>query len=121
MVKTKVCSCCKKELPVSEFWVSRARKDGLQIYCKKCKCVKDLIARKKRQDKKRLEREKLRIYKRVKESKTNTHWSYPFGGYKITIQNYVKNGEFKYNILPIGGKLFATNSKNEFMDYLEAI
>lgn len=117
-MKTKVCLCCKKELPVSEFWVSRAKKDGLQIYCKKCKSYKDSIAGKKRREKRRKERA---LAEKIKNSKTNIHWSYPFGGFKITIQNYVKNGEFKYNILPIGGKLFATNSKNEFMDYLEAI
>lgn len=110
-MKTKVCLCCKKELPVSEFWISRVKKDGLQIYCKKCKYEKDLIARKNIKRRRGLS----------EKSKTQIHWSYPFGGYKITIQNYVKNGEFKYNVLPIGGKLFATNDKNKFMAYLEAI
>lgn len=121
-MKTKVCPCCKEELPISEFWISRAQKDGLQIYCKKCKFEKDLISRRKRQAKSRAVREKLgRFYKKVKDSKTKLHWSNPLGGYKITIQNYARDGEFKYNILPVGGKLFATNDKNEFMDYLGGI
>lgn len=116
-MKSKVCPCCKEELPVSEFWPSRSNKDGLQIYCKKCKSYKDSIAEKKRK-----ERIKERaLAEKIEKSKTNIHWSNPLGGYKITIQNYARSGEFKYNILPIGGKLFATNDKNKFMAYLEAI
>lgn len=33
---TKVCSKCKKELPISEFGKNKATKDGLICSCKKC-------------------------------------------------------------------------------------
>jgi hypothetical protein len=33
---TKLCSKCGRELPVSEFYASHNRVDGLQIYCKSC-------------------------------------------------------------------------------------
>lgn len=36
---TKVCSRCKRELPISEFNKNKRNKDGLQYYCKKCKKV----------------------------------------------------------------------------------
>lgn len=40
------------------------------------------------------------------------------GGYKIAILNYVKDGEKKFVIQSTSGKLFATDSKQEFMAYL---
>ena len=36
---TKVCSRCKRELPISEFSKDKSSKDGLQYCCKKCKKV----------------------------------------------------------------------------------
>ena len=33
---TKICSFCKKELPISEFGKCKSTKDGLQYYCKSC-------------------------------------------------------------------------------------
>ena len=33
----KVCTHCKKQLPVTEFYVDRHSKDGLQNWCKSCK------------------------------------------------------------------------------------
>lgn len=36
---TKVCSRCRRELPISEFYKNKRNKDGLQHYCKKCKKV----------------------------------------------------------------------------------
>ena len=32
----KLCPICSKELPVSEFGICRARKDGRNLYCKSC-------------------------------------------------------------------------------------
>jgi len=34
--KTKICSKCKEEKPVSEFYASKRRKDGLQNNCRGC-------------------------------------------------------------------------------------
>lgn len=33
---TKVCSRCKRELPVSEFNKDKSKNDGLNYYCRKC-------------------------------------------------------------------------------------
>ena len=33
----KWCSCCKQELPFSEFWKDKSKKDGYRTQCKSCK------------------------------------------------------------------------------------
>lgn len=35
-IKTKVCSKCGREWPLSEFYKKSTSKDGLQSYCKEC-------------------------------------------------------------------------------------
>ena len=35
-IKTKKCSKCKRELPITEFHRNKATKDGLQSHCKEC-------------------------------------------------------------------------------------
>lgn len=35
-VRTKKCSKCGRELPVSEFYVKKGAADGLQAWCKEC-------------------------------------------------------------------------------------
>jgi hypothetical protein len=34
--QVKLCPICSKELPISEFGICRARKDGRNLYCKSC-------------------------------------------------------------------------------------
>src|ERR1041385_496397 len=34
--QVKHCPICSKELPISEFGICRARKDGRNLYCKSC-------------------------------------------------------------------------------------
>lgn len=36
VLKTKVCNRCKKEKPVTEFYVKKTAPDGLQYCCKEC-------------------------------------------------------------------------------------
>src|SRR5258708_8149773 len=36
VVELKKCPRCEESLPLSEFGVCRARKDGLNLYCKRC-------------------------------------------------------------------------------------
>ena len=36
VVELKRCPRCEESLPLSEFGVCRARKDGLNLYCKRC-------------------------------------------------------------------------------------
>src|SRR5712691_8159870 len=52
VVELKRCPRCEESLPLSEFGVCRARKDGLNLYCKRC--IRQKIA---------LSRQALREYK----------------------------------------------------------
>lgn len=36
ILETKFCPICSNELPLSEFGICRARKDGRNLYCKSC-------------------------------------------------------------------------------------
>src|SRR5947208_9768980 len=63
IVELKTCPRCEESLLLSEFGVCRARKDGLNLYCKRC--IRQKIA---------LSRQALREYKkaRVKHGSTAT-------------------------------------------------
>jgi hypothetical protein len=54
-VELKRCPRCEESLPLSEFGVCRARKDGLNLYCKRC--IRQKIA---------LSRQALREYKKAR-------------------------------------------------------
>ena len=57
----KRCPRCEESLPLSEFGVCRARKDGLNLYCKRC--IRQKIA---------LSRQALREYKSARNQAGNT-------------------------------------------------
>lgn len=59
--------------------------------------------------------------KDLKEKYLNKKVDKVIGGYKISVLNYVKKGEFKYNILKTDGTLFYTNNKQEFINYVYKI
>ena len=52
-IELKKCPRCEESLPLSEFGICRARKDGLNLYCKRC--IRQKIA---------LSRQALREYKK---------------------------------------------------------
>lgn len=54
-IDLKKCPRCEESLPLSEFGVCRARKDGLNLYCKRC--IRQKIA---------LSRQALREYKKAR-------------------------------------------------------
>lgn len=56
--------------------------------------------------------------KEFEERRLNKKVDKVIGGYKISVLNYVKKGEFKYNILKTDGTLFYTNNKQEFINYV---
>src|SRR5205809_2537814 len=55
IVELKTCPRCEESLPLSEFGICRARKDGLNLYCKRC--IRQKIA---------LSRQALREYKNAR-------------------------------------------------------
>ena len=46
----KICKRCERDLPLSEYGVDRARKDGLNLYCKSCIRDKKRIQTAKRKE-----------------------------------------------------------------------
>src|SRR5207253_7831545 len=54
-IELKRCPRCEESLPLSEFGVCRARKDGLNLYCKRC--IRQKIS---------LSRQALREYKKAR-------------------------------------------------------
>lgn len=41
--QTKVCRMCNRELPASEFYISKTTSDGLEARCKQCKKASERI------------------------------------------------------------------------------
>jgi hypothetical protein len=60
-IELKRCPRCEESLPLSEFGVCRARKDGLNLYCKRC--IRQKIA---------LSRQALREYKKARGKHSNS-------------------------------------------------
>lgn len=115
----KVCSICKRELPLSAFGKLYSSKDGLQYSCKKClnKRNREYFAN---------NRDKYHEYYRKREDAKNlldyNNMCDAIGGYKIYILNHTKNGEYKYNIInTVTREVFKTNDKNEFIKFVEGL
>lgn len=105
----KICGKCKRELPESMFHRRTESKDGLRNMCKECakKYGKSYYSTPESKKRARLR---------------NCEWvDSAIGGYKIFILNHVKKGEFKFNVVPTRGRVFVTNSKVNFIKYLDAI
>ena len=47
-IKTKICQCCGKELPITEFYKNSVTKDGFEPYCKTCKAESNKMCYEKR-------------------------------------------------------------------------
>src|SRR5436189_4315220 len=74
MPDTKFCPICSQDLPLSEFGVCRARKDGRNLYCKSC-------IRKKVTDSRRALKEYRSTRKRYVSQPLAEHtWSAQSGG-----------------------------------------
>ena len=95
----KLCSKCKKLKYESEFYKDKRQTTGLHCWCKDCKNENTYKNRKK------LYKPKIDV----------------LGGYKITILNYAKQGEFKYTIVSTEGGVFNSNDKNKFLSKLQGI
>ena len=72
-IELKRCPRCEESLPLSEFGVCRARKDGLNLYCKRC--IRQKIA---------LSRQALREYKKARGKHSNSAGA---DGSRVTLDN----------------------------------
>jgi hypothetical protein len=57
--KTKVCSHCKRELPVTEFYTSVSTKDGYRPQCKECSKQSSLETAKRRREQNKIAKEAM--------------------------------------------------------------
>lgn len=97
----KRCSCCHKLKPETEFHKNHRAYDGLNWYCKACKNELRHGA-------------KVKDIRPVKRSAT--------GGLLVTVQNYAKANESKFNIYDTDtGEMFGTNVKELFFARLKGL
>ena len=65
-IKTKVCSHCKRELPVTEFYTSVNTKDGYRSQCKECSKQSSYETAKRRREQNKIAREAMTELKQDK-------------------------------------------------------
>ena len=114
MELVKTCTRCRRTLPLDRFSKNDTYKDGFKTICKDC--VNDYGRHYYRHQLEKWHKfnENLTLKEMMQAEET-------LGGYKIFIQNHVKKGEQKYNIVDTAGEVFKTNNKDEFFNYLRGI
>ena len=113
----KICSKCKKEQPINQFHPDIRYRDGYMSTCKSCK----------RENAKQYLKEhpEYRLKKKLKhkmwydKQKTLRDSDNILGGWKITVPNYVKRGEYKFNAVSTNGEVFRTNTFTDFLDWFQ--
>ena len=107
----KKCRKCGQLLDLSEFPLDKQNLDGHKGMCRKCTREYNRNYNKKQKEK------YLKIHSLItSEDKAK----YILGGLKCYILNHIKKGEFKYNIICMeDGKLYQTNSLENFVHYLK--
>lgn len=115
----KVCSKCKRELPLSAFGRLHTSKDGFLGVCKECrnKQHREYFAKNK---------DRRREYNKRAKAKRKLFEYYDLcdaiGGYKMFILNHTKNGEYKYNAVnTVTQEVFKTDNKDEFIRFVKNI
>lgn len=110
-METKFCKKCGQEKPVSEFIPDGRYRSGYQTYCRKCT--------NEYQKMRRLGNGFCLSEKERKERQAIVGFEQKLGGFKVSILNYAKNGEYKYTVASTKGDFFQTNSKEEFINFLK--
>lgn len=124
----KVCHKCGEKKPLREFSRQASCRGGYSTFCKACKSKQAREWAEKNPERKK--QMNLAYQQKVK-AQTRTLAQKEFyaakkdfqtdllGGFKASILNYTKRGEFRFNIVRTDGKVFKTNNKQEFLDFLE--
>lgn len=118
-ITTKICNKCKIEQPVDQFFKDERYKDGYMGTCRTCGRER---ARKYREEhpEYRLKRNQKTIQWQQKQKLLQQADSI-LGGWHITIPNYVKKGEYKFNSVSTRGEIFRTNTYTEFLDWVQQL
>lgn len=121
--QTRKCSMCRRELPLSEFYKTKA---GKYLYhCKECNNEYCRARYKSGGDKKILKEILIASglhYKGGYQPKPVKIIKRDFnilGGVKIYVLNHTSGSERKYNVVHTSGKLYQTDNKDEFLQYLK--
>ena len=114
----KECTKCHRKLPLDNFNKDTRYKNGVKSICRECTSIynQEYSKRKKRNEYFKKYRQKM---KEENKKIDLLEASKILGGYRISILNYAKKGEFKYTIEKVQtNDLFRTNNKKDFLDYL---
>lgn len=103
----RLCTKCGRMLPESKFSKDMNCEGGLKHRCKDC-----------------VNANAKEYYQKIKEYNLGKDETFInpdefLGGYKISILNHVKKGEFKFNVFETKtGEVFQTNVKDYFINYI---
>lgn len=107
----KRCPNCKQLKSESDFYKNTHMKDGLSVHCKSCQNQNNYKSAKKHRIKVKQEETQKQL------DDFNIH----LGGYKVTILNYAKPGEYKYIINSTNGQSFKSNDKLQFLHKIKEL
>lgn len=110
----KVCRTCGRELPISAFPKDKGYKSGRSNQCRDCYNKQHCEALERRKENGLCLTDKER-----KERQAIVGFEQKLGGFKVSILNYAKNGEYKYTVASTKGDFFQTNSKEEFINFIK--
>lgn len=116
-VLKKVCTRCKRYLPLDKFPKHQGYKYGVYSRCRECVNEQSREYYEKHRD-------YLQAYNRQYRADITNYDIFKaeelLGGWRIYILNHFKQGESKYTAVKVAtANVFRTNDKAEFLKYLE--
>lgn len=105
MIETKRCTKCGRELPLSEFYWKYKARGKYQSECKKCHLGMIIET----------ERRKAELSRALKKAEET------LGGWKMFYIKHPKQGEYSFNAVSTVGDVFKTNSKAEFLQFVQGL
>lgn len=130
MTETKRCTKCGRELPLSEFSRMKNGKNGLRPWCNECnraaarawaQANPERFKENLRKNYIRRKEEAKTLAARERKARRKAFAKDVLGGYTIYILNYPTNKERKYNAVSTAGDVFKTNSKAEFLQFVQGL